>query len=186
MAVDPAARPALAFRTMRVEPATPADLPAIHAAYEDARAIQRAQHSPLWADFTDEMVLAEIADGRLLRVMDGDVLAGVFTVAYDDRAIWGERERGEHIYLHRIGRAAGYPGRGLLATVLAWTWARCEAMQRRGLRIDTWASNEALVALYVRQGFHVVGRHRIGVEPTLPTHYQGTELTLLEAQRPEA
>lgn len=168
---------------MRVETATPDDLPAVHAAYEDARAIQRAQHAPLWAEFSDAMVLAEITDGRLLRVMDGDTLAGVFTVAYDDRVIWGELERGEHIYLHRIGRAAGYPGRGLLGAVLDWTWAKCDELGRAGLRIDTWASNEALVALYVRQGFHVIGRHRIGVEPTLPPHYQGTELTLLEASR---
>lgn len=168
---------------MRVEPATPDDLPAVHAAYEDARAIQRAQHSPLWAEFSDTFLLAEIAEGRLLRVMDGDTLAGVFTVAYDDRVIWRELERGEHIYLHRIGRAAGYPGRGLLTAVLDWTWARCEQMGRAGLRIDTWASNDALVALYVRHGFHVVGRWRIGDEPTLPPHYQGTELTLLEAAR---
>lgn len=183
MPVDPAVRTSLAFGAMHIEPATAADLPAIHAAYADARAIQESQRSPLWADFADELLLREIAEGRLLRVMDGAVLAGVFTVAYDDRAIWGELERGEHIYLHRISRAAGFPGRGLVGTVLAWTWARCEAMQRSGLRIDTWASNDALVALYVRHGFHIVGRHRIGVEPSLPTHYQGTELTLLEAPR---
>lgn len=168
---------------MRVQPATPDDLPAVHAAYADARAIQRAQGSPLWGEFSDSLLRAEIADGRLLRVMDGDALVGVFTVAYDDRAIWGELERGEHIYLHRIGRAAGHPGRGLLGTVLDWTRALCEELGRAGLRIDTWASNEALVALYVRQGFHVVGRRRIGVEPTLPPHYQGTELTLLEEPR---
>ncbi|MFL5576801.1 MAG: hypothetical protein ACJ79S_12610, partial [Gemmatimonadaceae bacterium] len=54
------------------------------------------------------------------------------------------------------------------------------ALGRAGLRMDTWASNEALVAFYERQGFRVVGRRRIGVEPRLPAHYHGNEFTLLE------
>jgi ribosomal protein S18 acetylase RimI-like enzyme len=165
---------------MRVEPATPHDLPAVRTAYADARAIQREQGAILWPEFTDASIHAEVDAGRLLRVMDGDALVGVFSVAYDDEAIWGEHERDEHIYLHRIARAATYPGRGLLSAVLAWARAQCRALGRAGLRMDTWASNEALVAFYERQGFHVVGRRRIATEPRLPAHYHGTELTLLE------
>ena len=46
--------------------------------------------------------------------------------------------------------------------------------------MDTWASNEALVTYYERQGFRVVARRRIGTEPRLPAHYQGNEFILLE------
>jgi GNAT superfamily N-acetyltransferase len=167
---------------MRVEPATAGDLPAARAAYADARAIQREQGAILWPEFTDASILAEVAAGRLLRVTDDDgALVGVFSVADEDEAIWGERERGEHLYLHRIARAAAYPGRGLIGAVLAWARARRVALGRAGLRIDTWASNAALVAFYERQGFRVVGRRRIGAEPRLPAHYHGTELTLLES-----
>ena len=49
--------------------------------------------------------MAEIRAGRLRRVVDGPALAGVFSLAYEDGAIWGERERGAHVYLHRIARA---------------------------------------------------------------------------------
>ena len=90
-------------------------------------------------------------------------------------------ERGEHLYLHRIARAAAYPGRRLLDAVLTWASARCRALGRAGLRMDTWASNGALLAFYERQGFRLVGRRRIGVEPRLPAHYHGEELALLEA-----
>lgn len=165
---------------MRVEPATTSDLPAIRAAYADARTIQREQGAILWPEFPDEAIAEEIEAGRLLRVMDGGALVGVFSVAYEDAAIWGEHERGEHIYLHRIARAASYPGRGLIAAVLGWARARCRALGRAGLRMDTWASNDALVAFYERQGFRVVGRRRIGIEPRLPAHYHGGEFTLLE------
>ncbi len=165
---------------MRVEPATVADLPPVRAIYADARSIQRDQGAILWPEFTEASILAQMETGRLFRVVDEDMLVGVFSVAYEDEAIWGALERSEHIYLHRIARAAAYPGRGLLGAVLTWARAHCRSLERAGLRMDTWASNEALVALYVRQGFHVVGRRRIGTDPRLPVHYHGTELTLLE------
>lgn len=164
----------------RVEPAAASDLPAIRAAYADARRIQHEQNAILWPEFPDESIIAEIEAGRLFRVMDGDALVGVFSVTYEDEAIWGELERGEHIYLHRIARASTYRGKGLIAAVLAWARAHCCAVGRAGLRMDTWASNEALVSLYKRHGFRVVGRRRIGTEPRLPPHYHGGEFTLLE------
>lgn len=166
---------------MRVEPAAPDHLSAVRAAYADARTIQRSQRGVLWPEFPDAAILDEIAAGRLLRVIEGDALAGVFSVAYEDPAIWGERERGAHVYLHRIARAATYPGRGLLDAVLAWARARCLALGREGLRMDTWASNAALIAYYERRGFHLVGRRRLPADARLPAHYHGIEVALLEA-----
>ena len=165
---------------MRIEPATLSDLPAIRAVYAAAREIQREQGATLWAEFPPRLTIAEIETGRLFRVMDGDALAGVFSVAYEDEAIWGERERGEHIYLHRIARAVAYPGRGIMGAVLEWAWAECRRLGRAGLRIDTWASNQALIDFYERKGFRFVGLRRIGTEPRLAPHYQGIELALLE------
>ena len=165
---------------MRIVPATAEHLPAIRAAYADARNIQRAQGGEVWLEFPDAAILAEISAGHLLRVLDGDALAGVFTVAYEDPIIWGDMERGAHIYLHRLARATAYPGRGLLDAVLAWARAECRSLRREGLRIDTWASNAALIGLYERAGFTLVGRTRTPADDRLPAHYHGTELALLE------
>ncbi|HEV7992879.1 MAG TPA: GNAT family N-acetyltransferase [Gemmatimonadaceae bacterium] len=165
---------------MRVEPAAPADLNTVRAAYSDAREIQRRQGSSMWPEFSDAAILGEIEAGRLHRIMHDDTVAGVFTVAYDDAAIWAERERGAHLYLHRIARAAGYRGQGLIDTVLEWAHGQCDALGREGLRMDTWASNEPLIAYYQKLGFELVGKQRIGVDPRLPSHYHGIELALLE------
>lgn len=167
---------------MRVEPASASDLAAAREAYAHARAIQREQGATLWPVFPDASIVAEIEGGRLYRVTDGDALAGVFSLAYDDAAIWGARERGAHLYLHRIARAASYDGRGLVAAVLDWAEAHCRALGRAGLRMDTWASNEALVAYYARFGFRLVERVRIGAEPRLPPHYHNAEFALLERE----
>lgn len=165
---------------MRIEPATPADLSALRALYAEARAFQKAQGSLLWPEFTDANILAELGAGRVFRVVDDGALVGAFTVAYEDPAIWGEHERGEHLYLHRIARAASYPGRGLVGAVLAWARGQCRTLGRAGLRMDTWASNVALIAFYERQGFRVVGTRRLGQDPRLMPHYHGNEFTLLE------
>lgn len=163
-----------------IEVATPEHLSVIRTVYADARAIQRAQDGACWPEFPDAAILAEVAAGHLYRVLDGEVLAGVFSVAYEDPAIWGELERGAHVYLHRIARAAAYSGRGLLDVVLGWARAHVRALGREGLRMDTWASNTALIAYYERRGFRLVGRRRLTADPRLLPHYHGLELALLE------
>jgi len=169
---------------VRVEPAAPADLAAAREAYAHGRRLQREQGSSVWPEFPDAAILAEIAEGRLLRVVDGGAAAGVFSVAWEDPAIWGELERGAHVYLHRIARAPAWGGRGLIDAVLAWAGEACRARGREGLRMDTWASNDALVAYYRRLGFALVGRRRIAADARLPAHYHGTELALLERPEP--
>ena len=106
--------------------------------------------------------------------------AGVFSVAYEDGAIWGGRERGAHIYLHRIVRASGYRGHGLVDFVLDWANAHCRALGRAGLRMDTWANNASLIAYYQRLGFELVESISIGEDSRLPSHYHGLEFALLE------
>jgi hypothetical protein len=128
---------------------------------------------------TDAAILTVIAAGHLLRVLDGDALAGVFSVVYEDPAIWGEHERGAHIYLHRIARAATYPGRGLLDAVLAWARV-ARRSGGRALRMDTWASKAALVVYYERRGIRPVAQRRLPADARLPAHYHGIEVALLE------
>jgi ribosomal protein S18 acetylase RimI-like enzyme len=165
---------------MRVEQATSAHLTEIRSAYADGRATQRATRSPIWPEFTDAAILAEIDSGALHRVVDGDSLVGVFSAIYDDSAIWGELERHAHIYLHRIARASSYPGRGLVDAVLDWSLAQCQALGREGLRMDTWASNDALIAYYGKRGFRPVGTKKIPMDSPMSEHYRGIELALLE------
>jgi ribosomal protein S18 acetylase RimI-like enzyme len=165
---------------MRVEPTTSADLRTVQEAYAEGRRVQREQESTVWPDFPDAAILGEIAAGRVMRVVDAQGVAGVFSFADEDPAIWGEHERGAHVYLHRIARARGRRARGLIDVVLAWAHARCRALGREGVRMDTWARNAALIGYYERLGFRLVGRRRIASDPRLLPHYHGIELALLE------
>lgn len=150
------------------------------AAYAIGRRKQREQGTTVWPEFTDAAILREIAAGHLMRVLDGSEVAGVFSVAYEDPAIWEEEERGAHLYLHRIARADAYAGGEIFSAVVAWALDECRARGREGVRMDTWASNAGLLAYYGRFGFRLVGHRRIGADPRLPAHYHGIELALLE------
>lgn len=165
---------------MRIEPATPGDLADIRAAYEHGRVTQRERGSIVWPEFTDAAILGEIKAQHLFRVVNEGATVGVFSVAYDDPAIWGSHERGAHLYLHRIARAAEYPGRGLMDAILSWAGQQCTLLGREGLRMDTWASNAALIAFYQRRGFRVVAERRLAADPRLPPHYHGNAFALLE------
>jgi hypothetical protein len=165
---------------LRVEQASPSDLAFARAAYDRAQATQQKLGVPTWPGFSDESILAEIREGRLFRIMDGSALAGVFTVAYEDDAIWGELERGAHIYLHRIARTEHRAASPLMQTIVSWSLAQCEAMGREGLRVDTWAENPAIIAYYRTMGFELIETRRMTADARLSPHYHGLELALLE------
>jgi GNAT superfamily N-acetyltransferase len=164
----------------RIEPATANDILQIRAAYANGRETQRRVGSPVWPEFADEAILQEIGGGCLFRVIDDQKIAGVFSVAHEDPAIWGELERGAHVYLHRIARAADWNGRGLMDVILSWAVSECHSLGRAGIRVDTWASNAELIAFYQRRGFTLVGNRQIGVDSRLPPHYHHSEFALLE------
>jgi GNAT superfamily N-acetyltransferase len=165
---------------VHVVPAIPADLAEVRAAYADARARQAAHGAFQWPEFPERSILEQMESGHLFRVLDGDAFVGVFTVAYEDSAIWGELERDAHIYLHRFARASTYRGRGLLDAILAWAIVECEALGREGLRLDTWGGNVALIAYYESRGFSLIDKRTMGSDPRLPPHYDGLHLALLE------
>jgi ribosomal protein S18 acetylase RimI-like enzyme len=138
--------------TLRVTRATLGDLAAVRAIYADGRVRQSAQGSTVWPEFGDDAIRREIDRHQLFLIVEGLALAGVFSVAYEDGAIWGERENGTHVYLHRIVRARTYSGGRIVDAVLEWAEAQCRALGRAGLRMDTWADNRQLIAYYETVG----------------------------------
>lgn len=165
---------------MKVDVATPADLPAIRSAYADGRAKQSTIGAPPWPEFPDDAILAEINSGALHTVFDGESFVGVFTAIFNDKEIWGARERDAHIYLHRIARSSSYRGAGLVDAVIAWAIARAEARGLEGLRLDTWGSNDKLLDYYGKRGFTLVEVRRIPIDSPLAENYRGNSFALLE------
>ena len=168
------------MQMLRVTSASLENLEAVRAIYADGRITQRSQGSTVWPEFSDDAIRREIDGHLLFLILAGDELAGVFSVAYEDGAIWRERECGAHVYLHRIVRAHAYRGGGIIDAVLEWARGQCRALGRAGLRMDTWANNTQLINYYRKLGFDLVGTQRIDTDSRLPAHYHGLEFALLE------
>ena len=169
---------------MNIEPASISDLSCIQEVYAEGRRRQQKRGTLIWPEFSDASLIADVRERKLFRVMDNDAMVGTFTIAYEDQAVWGERERGAHVYLHRIARSPSGTSRGLLRSVVDWACAHSRELQREGIRMDTAAASRQLIAYYEQAGFVVVGRYVIGPDPILPTHYHGTEVALFEMTCP--
>ncbi|MEM6769648.1 MAG: GNAT family N-acetyltransferase [Bacteroidota bacterium] len=160
--------------------AKPDDLPLIQAILRDGRQAQQAHQTLTWPEFTDADLLIEINKNCLLKVLGNDLVVGMFCIADEDRAVWGQREQGNHIYLHRIACSAAWTDKSILPAVLEWACRYASKRRRHGLRMDTAAASAKLVGYYERVGFRKVGTQIIGADPLLPSHYHGTEVVLLE------
>ena len=164
---------------MNVELASLDDLPGIQAAYTEGRRRQRERGNVVWPEFSDASLRAEVRARKLFRVAHGDEMVGTFAITYEDPVVWGERERGAHVYLHRIARGPSGASRGLLSCIVGWACAHSRELRREGIRMDTAAESRQLVEYYEQTGFVVVDR-RVIADPSLPAHYDGREVALLE------
>ncbi len=165
---------------MKVVRANKNDLASIQEAYASGRTRQQDRGTLIWPEFSDSLLREEVQAQKLFCVLDGMTVASTFAIAYNDHAVWGHHERNAHLYLHRIARGPASTSRGLLTCILDWACERCLMLGREGIRMDTAAASSQLIAYYEQAGFNVIGQRVIEPEPTLPSHYFGTEVALLE------
>jgi len=100
-------------------------------------------------------IAASIAAGTTFVILDGDLVVG--TVIVDEAAdpeFWTEEdEPGSALYVHRMVVAHSHRGTGLGSAVLDWAGRRAMDAGKSRLRLDAWASNQALHDYYRSQGF---------------------------------
>jgi GNAT superfamily N-acetyltransferase len=149
--------------------------------WQAALAYQTERNLPLWSPFPETMILDEIGDGRHFSgFVSGNILAGFFSVAHADPFIWGDQDRGDAIYIHRMCVNPDFKGHNFAAKVLAWACDYAAARKCKFVRMDTWAKTRSLVDYYVRCGFNYIGDKKLSDTSGLPPHYRDQELALFE------
>jgi ribosomal protein S18 acetylase RimI-like enzyme len=167
----------MTFSTSTIE-----DLDTIFQLYDIAIAHQKAVSNMHWLPFDRELVAQEIAEGRQWKIeLDGQV-ACVFVVAYQDPAIWGEKDRDPSIYLHRIVTHSDFRGRNFVGAILEWSKEHGKALGKAYVRLDTWAENLKLKEIYERNGFQFLGVVTPSDLSALPSHYSGIRLSIFQAE----
>ena len=138
---------------LTVRRAEPGDIDAFMALYDHAIEFQAKAGGIPWLPIQRDRVVGEIEAGGQWKIMEGEEIACIFLLTESDPLIWGEREKGDAIYVHRIVTAEGFHGRGYVPKLLRWSSAHARGKGKRYLRIDTWASNTKLVDYYMSCGF---------------------------------
>ncbi|MBX7127337.1 MAG: GNAT family N-acetyltransferase [Cyclobacteriaceae bacterium] len=162
-----------------VRPGTPSDLDRIFELYNQATLFQLSKGATPWQGFDRGMIIGEIDQHHLWKVVDNNTIAGIFSIAYED-LVW-QHHSGSALYIHRIARNRHYHGAGLVPLIIDWCRQRALLNQCRYLRLDTFSANAALVEYYVRCGFTLKETFTVPeTELRLPAHYRGASLALLE------
>lgn len=146
-----------------------------------ALAYQASAQLPPWSPYPEEKINDEIAAGlHFSAFMPDNVLAGFFSVALADAPIWGSKEKGDAIYIHRMCVNPACKGNNLAASVLTWAYGYVSGSGQRFVRMDTWRDNPRLIKYYAACGFRHIGNRQMGHAPDLPPHYKNANLALFE------
>lgn len=99
--------------------------------------------------------------GDVFVVKDGAVVAAMVMLLRKPSAwdieLWGDAERANAVYVHRLAINREYAGQGLGGKVLDWVSEGIRFPGVDRIRLDCIASNETLNAFYPRMGYTYVG-----------------------------
>lgn len=165
---------------MEIVNATKEDLDTLMNMYDEAIAHQKSVSNLVWKGFDKAIVLKEIEQNRQWKIMVDGAVACVFMTAYNDRAIWDEKDDDSAIYIHRISTNPDFRGRGFVKLITDWAIDLARSSQIDFVRLDTWQENTRLHQIYIKAGYTYVREKLINPTEDLPRHYWGITLGLFE------
>lgn len=156
------------------------DIETIFHLYDEAVAFQKTKFDKHWLDFDRDMVLQEITEGRQWKIMEGEDVACIFAIAYEDPFIWKEKNEDPSIYIHRIVTNPSYRGRAYVKHIIEWAKEHALQTDKKFIRMDTWGDNDALINYYTKCGFDYLGSITPTASKHLPKHYSAIFLSLFQ------
>jgi GNAT superfamily N-acetyltransferase len=146
-----------ASSSLKVLNSDPGDLDFIFQLFDSAIDYQKKHGYELWPQFSKELILAEISGKRHWKITDGDTIACIFSVMYNDPVIWAEKDVEPSVYLHRIAVNPVCKGKGMMSFIKEWAGEHGKQQGKKYLRMDTWGNNESLRNYYISCGFNYIG-----------------------------
>ncbi len=148
--------------------------------FDEAIAYQKRKGYPVYVSNDRQGVAESIKNGLHYKLLINNEIACVFNLAYADPVIWGEREIGDAVYLHRVITNQKFKGRRLFGNIMEWTLLHAKAKGLYRLRLDTWADNPDLENYYISFGFRVVGHATVPDTEEVSINCRGNQVVLME------
>jgi GNAT superfamily N-acetyltransferase len=151
---------------------TSEDVEKIFALYEDARTLQISKNMVVWPFFEKAFLKKEISEERQWKLIEHGTIACNWTITFEDKDIWEERENGDAIYIHRIVTNPEFRGKNLIKILVNWAKNYAKEMDKKYVRLDTLGNNVKLIEHYTQAGFEFLGMEKLMNTQNLPAHYQ--------------
>jgi hypothetical protein len=148
------------------------DIDSILSLYAAARQLQTQSNMVVWPVFKRSMVEKEIQEKRQWKIVLDNVMACNWAIAFMDREIWGERDKNDAVYIHRICTNPTLRGNRYVDTIVGWAKGYARETGKQYIRLDTLGDNKRLIEHYTSAGFSFLGMHILTDTASLPGHYQ--------------
>lgn len=112
--------------------------------------------------FTSEIISAFVRDYEVFVAVQGEELAGCFSVHWAYEEIWGEKFHDDAGYVHRLTVSRSFKGQGIGKQMLDWAANYIRERGKSWLRLDCMADNPSLNRYYQGLGFDNQGIFHFG------------------------
>ena len=149
-----------------------ADVDSILTLYDAAIELQTQKNMVVWPKFERAFIEKEIGDKRQWKIMIGSEIACNWSITFDDKEIWGEKDDNNSIYIHRLAANPAFRGNRFIDVIVPWAKAYALSKGRRYVRLDTLGNNTRLIEYYTSAGFDFLGIFKLTNTRNLAAHYQ--------------
>lgn len=142
--------------------------------YEAARDLQTQRKMVVWPSFEKRFIENEIKEERQWKLVadNTELIACNWAISFEDKEIWGERDKNDAIYIHRICTNPVLRGNRYIDKIVEWSKHYAKQMGKQFVRLDTLGNNTKLIEHYTSAGFNFLGMFRLTDTANLPGHYQ--------------
>lgn len=157
---------------MKIENCVLTDTNEILSLYEAARNLQIQRQMVVWPSFQKSFIENEINEGRQWKMTIDNVVVCNWAITFEDKEIWGDKDRNDSIYIHRICNNPDFRGKRYIDKIVEWSKQYAKNIRKPFIRLDTLGNNTKLIKHYTSAGFNFLGMSRLTDTATLPSHYQ--------------
>ena len=158
--------------TMEIENCILIDADNILSLYESARQLQIKKEMVVWPIFEKDFIEKEIKEQRQWKLVIDKKIACNWAITFADKQIWGEKDKNDAIYIHRIATNPDLRGNRFVDKIVEWTREYATKKNKRFIRLDTLGNNTGLIHHYTSAGFQFLGMFELTNTEGLPGHYQ--------------
>jgi len=156
----------------RIDNCTLKDRDTILSLYKSARDLQTQKGMVVWPIFEKKIIEKEINDQRQWKLLIEDDIACNWAITFSDKEIWGEKDKDDAIYIHRIATNPLFRGNRYIDRIVSWAKEYAKQKAKQFIRLDTLGNNTGLIKHYTSAGFQFLGMFELADTSNLPGHYQ--------------